>query len=208
MPSNHLYKEMIRVIRQVRPRAFLFENVRGLMSGRWTPEGEKGEIWRDVCDAFQRLGDYETRPALVQARDYGVPQNRPRVLIVGIRRDQGWKAQSGLVADGLLPQPFGGAPDLADLLGDLVDPDFAEHGENKQYLWPATTDIQRELRTKAGKLMGKGTALTEQLYSKHSGRVAKKFAAMHASGGQIHERFRTRKFAQRLLPAHWRARRT
>ena len=44
VPSNHLYKEMIRVIRALQPKMFLFENVRGLMTGRWTASGIPGDL--------------------------------------------------------------------------------------------------------------------------------------------------------------------
>ncbi len=42
IPSNHLYREMARVVQAVAPRAFLFENVRGLSTSRWTPDGKRG----------------------------------------------------------------------------------------------------------------------------------------------------------------------
>lgn len=87
IPSNHLYQEMARVIRALRPRAFLFENVRGLLTSRWSPEGDKGEVFRDVLAEFKSINGYEVRWELVQAKDYGVPQNRPRVIVVGVNHD-------------------------------------------------------------------------------------------------------------------------
>jgi DNA (cytosine-5)-methyltransferase 1 len=48
LPSNHLFEDMAYVVHQIRPRAFLFENVRGLLDARWTPSGRKGEIWEQV----------------------------------------------------------------------------------------------------------------------------------------------------------------
>ncbi|MEO0416052.1 MAG: DNA (cytosine-5-)-methyltransferase, partial [Verrucomicrobiota bacterium] len=87
IPSNQLYQEMVRVINFVRPKVFLFENVKGLLSGRWTKDGKKGEIFRDVLQAFRNIAGYEVEWNLVHAKDYGVPQNRPRVLLVGYRED-------------------------------------------------------------------------------------------------------------------------
>ncbi len=53
---------MIRVIEQVRPKLFLFENVKGLLSGRWTPSGaKKGEIWEDVKASFRAIEGYSVR---------------------------------------------------------------------------------------------------------------------------------------------------
>lgn len=61
IPSNHLFEEMVRVVRCVRPKMFLFENVRGLLYSRWTQGGEKGEIFKAVLKAFKSLGDYSVR---------------------------------------------------------------------------------------------------------------------------------------------------
>ena len=59
--SNHLYKQMIRVIAELKPKLFLFENVRGLISGRWTSDGEKGEnMARCSKSVFVKLSGYES----------------------------------------------------------------------------------------------------------------------------------------------------
>jgi DNA (cytosine-5)-methyltransferase 1 len=54
IPSNHLFEQMVKVVELVQPKIFLFENVAGLLSARWTPEGSKGEIFRDVIG--KRIG--------------------------------------------------------------------------------------------------------------------------------------------------------
>lgn len=204
IPSNHLYKEMIRVIQRLRPKMFLFENVRGILSGRWTADGQKGEIWSDVRAAFEAIEGYEVRWDLVQAKEYGVPQNRPRVLLVGVHRDLGWEAKPGRKADGLLPEPAGVPPTLRQLLGDLIDPDYLSKGETTAYPRAPRTEVQEWLRTlPSGRVLGKGEPLSEQLYSKHSEKIRRKFEAMHAHAGEIPEEFRTKKFAQRLLSPEW-----
>jgi len=205
VPSNHLYKEMIRVIKQVRPRMFLFENVRGLLSGRWTSDGRKGEIWRDVRQAFGSIDGYDSGHALIQAKDYGVPQKRPRVLIVGIRSDLGWRLHpESLPAGGLLPAPTGGAPDLYSLLSDLVDPRYKDKLATTEYLKDSQTAVQELLRrTSDGRMLRKGDPLSEQEYSQHAPRIVEKFAYMIANNGEIPEPMRTKKFAQRVLPKRW-----
>ena len=63
MPSNHLYKEMAKVIKTFEPKAFIFENVRGLLSAKWTKEGTKGEIFEDVKKEFMandKISDFRT----------------------------------------------------------------------------------------------------------------------------------------------------
>lgn len=204
IPSNHLYKEMIRVIRALKPRAFLFENVKGLMSGRWTRDGKKGEIWDDVRAAFGDINEYETDFSLLQAKNYGVPQNRPRVLLVGVRRDLEIRLDKKKVAGGLLPEPAGVPPHLEELLGDLVDARYPAVRQTDAYPETAKTKAQRELRTdRNGRVSAKGEPVTEHEYSNHSPSVRAKFAAMLRSGGKIPAKYQTKKFAQRLLRPKW-----
>lgn len=209
IPSNHLYREMAKFVEVVQPRAFLFENVRGLLSARWTPEGEKGEIWNDVLETFLNIGGrrglkgYSIAWSLVHAKDYGVPQNRPRVLMIGIRDDIRWTPGS-VVAGGRLPSPIGGAPDLVDLLGDLTDPDWKKNGVTSKYPSSPTNQIQRDLRRGLdGRVARRGAPLTEMEYSNHSEDVIRKFQYMIRNRGQIPDEMRTKKFAQRLLPKRW-----
>lgn len=212
LPSNHLFQDMAALIHRLKPRAFLFENVRGLLHSRWTSEGKKGEIWDEVFGTYQKIPGYTVSYSLVHAKDYGVPQNRPRVLMVGIRDDVQAEIQrdgepGDAIARGYLPQGGGGdkAPDLVDLLGDLVDPNYENGGATKKYPSPARTKIQKWLRTPrgGGSPLRKGDAVTEHEYSRHNDKILAKFRAMHANGGSVPAEFRTKKFAQRLLPARW-----
>lgn len=214
VPSNHLYREMARFVEAVAPRAFLFENVRGLLTARWTPSGKKGEIWEDVRETFAGIEvtiegtplRYRIGSALVRAREYGVPQNRPRVLLVGVREDIASELEldESAPASGLLPEGGMKPPDPIDLLGDLVDEDWQPGGETVRYPSPATSTIQKQLRrTPEGRALGKGTLLTDHVYSKHSPRVIAKFDHMIKNGGEIPAGMRTKKFAQRLLPERW-----
>jgi DNA (cytosine-5)-methyltransferase 1 len=206
IPSNHLYREMIRVIEGFSPKVFLFENVKGLLSGRWTKDGEKGEIFRDVLDAFRQIKGYEVRHKLVQAKDYGVPQNRPRILIVGIHNDLRWTPHStseDAVEAGLLPPPTGHAPDLVDVLDDLVDSNYMR-GATTTYPKSPITAFQREMRQLPDeRVLRKGAALTEHEYSNHSKEIRQKFQYMIDHNGEIPNGMRTKKFAQRVLPKTW-----
>lgn len=211
LPSNHLFQDMAAIIHRLKPRMFLFENVRGLLNAKWTTSGKKGEIFEDVLSTFQMLPGYSSAYSLVFAKDYGVPQNRPRVLIVGVRDDVGLATvlqRTGnpgeAVARGYLPEGERGAPDLLDLLGDLIDPDYENGGCTNRYPSAATTEVQRKLRTRAdGSVARKGQPLTEHDYSKHSDNIIAKFRAMHGNGGRVPQQFATKKFAQRVLPARW-----
>jgi DNA (cytosine-5)-methyltransferase 1 len=215
IPSNQLFKEMVRVIRAIRPKAFLFENVRGLLNSRWTPNGKSGEIFRAVLAEFGSLAGYRIHWSLLHAKDYGVPQNRPRVIMIGLREDvlQSWPRQRlrGLsdehpdaVEEGFLPKPSGTPPTLPELLGDLEDPECHRKPETRTYLSEPVTDIQRKLRTtREGLVLGLGAPVTEQEYSSHAPYIREKFLHMIRNDGQIPAKFQTKKFAQRVFPIEW-----
>lgn len=69
-----------------KPKAFVFENVRGIMSSKM-PNGKT--VPNEIKDRMEQLG-YNVSMKLVKSSDYGVPQNRYRYLIVGIRSDLGF----------------------------------------------------------------------------------------------------------------------
>lgn len=222
LPSNQLYQRMAKIITRVRPRVFLFENVRGLLTSKWTQEGAR-KIWPDVLAEFRAIPGYEVRWTLVSARDYGVPQNRPRVLLVGIRKDI---VEASTLLDtaadaedavkcGFLPQGEPSeCPDLEDLLGDLVDPkigkilnagDFPQGKfATTKYPSPARTPMQRHVRGPAPSHEHRlNEELTDHEYSKHAPRIVEKFKYMLANNGQIPEGAVTKKFSQRVLPKRW-----
>ena len=79
--ERDLFPEAIRLIREIRPRAVMLENVRGFLDSGF-------EEYRDhIFTEIKKLG-YVTHIKLLNASDYGVPQLRPGVVIVGIRKDQ------------------------------------------------------------------------------------------------------------------------
>lgn len=77
---NELYKQLIRVIKDKKPKFFLAENVKGLTNM------EKGEVFKLVLKDFKSLG-YKVKWKILNAADFGVPQTRQRVIITGVRND-------------------------------------------------------------------------------------------------------------------------
>jgi DNA (cytosine-5)-methyltransferase 1 len=209
IPTNHLYEDMADIIGTIRPKMFLFENVRGLLTARWTEEGEKGEIWSDVRRKLATIPGYIVESAVVFAKDYGVPQNRPRVLLVGIREDVsmtiGFKSRLGQPALGLLPASGGVAPHLEDLLSDLIDDSYVNGGRTATYQRDPQNAIQHDFRCfpRTGRIMAKGEPVLDHEYSRHSRLIVDKFEAMLQTGGKIPEELRTKKFGLRLLPRTW-----
>ena len=87
LPSNQLFQDLAYFVHKICPKIFLFENVEGLFRGKWNSSGEKGEIFKDVFSTFESIPDYTVKYRLIRASQYGVPQNRPRLLIVGFHKD-------------------------------------------------------------------------------------------------------------------------
>ena len=206
LPSNHLYQDMAFFIHKMKPKIFLFENVEGLLSAKWNKEGQKGEIFKDVLDTFTNLKGYTVKYKLVHAKDYGVPQNRPRVLVAGIKNNLVPSAidDNDAVSSGFLPGIIGGYPHLEEVFSDIIDKNFEYGGETTTYPSEPQTFWQEGIRTlPSGELMGKGHTMTEQEYSNHNPRTQAKFQAMINNHGEIPDEFKTKKFAQRLLPKKW-----
>ena len=67
-------------INKFKPKAFLVENVKGFMT-MW-----KGEVFEKIIEKFNSL-DYTINYKLIKSEQYGLPQARHRVFIVGIRKD-------------------------------------------------------------------------------------------------------------------------
>lgn len=78
---NFLYKEMLRIIRDKKPKFFVAENVKGLLSM------DKGGVIKMIVKDFEDLG-YKVNYKILNAAEYGVPQMRERVVIIGNRIDK------------------------------------------------------------------------------------------------------------------------
>jgi DNA (cytosine-5)-methyltransferase 1 len=83
-----LYKECLRIIKQKMPKVIVFENVKGLLSTKYIDGRNLADVIVSDLAEMNGLG-YNVVHQLVNAADYGVPQNRQRVLFVGIRKDLG-----------------------------------------------------------------------------------------------------------------------
>lgn len=74
-----LFYDFARVIDESRPKVFIFENVRGLLSH------DEGKTWRVIQDVFHSLG-YSIYSQTLNSKDYGIPQHRERIFVVGFRK--------------------------------------------------------------------------------------------------------------------------
>jgi len=79
-PRNYLYRFYVKFLKQFKPDIFIFENVPGLLSAG------NGALWKDVQKYFGRAGyDIDYKP--LNAYDFGVLQNRKRIIVIGWERE-------------------------------------------------------------------------------------------------------------------------
>jgi DNA (cytosine-5)-methyltransferase 1 len=83
-PRNKLFYEYVKFIKWYNPKAFVMENVKGLLSM------EKGKVIQLIKEEFENAGiGYNVDYKVLRASDYGVPQTRERVILIGFRKDLG-----------------------------------------------------------------------------------------------------------------------
>lgn len=73
-----LFREYVRLLQELSPVGFLFENVYGIIGA------QGGEAWNEILNSFSEVG-YKLYYRIVDAADYGVPQHRERLIIVGLK---------------------------------------------------------------------------------------------------------------------------
>ena len=82
-----LFYEYARLVEEIQPKVFIYENVRAVLTN------DCGQTWEIMKDIFKQLGynvyytNEDNKPSVLNAKDYGIPQNRKRVFVVGFRSD-------------------------------------------------------------------------------------------------------------------------
>ena len=104
--ERDLFPEAIRLTKEIRPKAIMLENVRGLQD----PKFDDYRVY--ITESFETMG-YHMIWKLIHSSDFGVPQLRPRMILVGIRKDLYHK-------DFLFPTGSGQAPSVGETLWDLL----------------------------------------------------------------------------------------
>lgn len=103
----NLFMQYKRVLSIIKPRAFVFENVTGILSM------DKGNLFKNIQREFEELG-YELKHKVLNAVDYGVPQQRERVILVGFLNGNNYEYPMPMHGDNLIPHVT-----LKDAIGDL-----------------------------------------------------------------------------------------
>lgn len=158
-PRNKLYLSYIRLVDEIRPKMFVIENVPGLVSLFG------GKIKDSIIEKFKEMG-YFIQYKILCAADYGVPQNRKRVIFVGTKNSNmnftyPKKNDSVVTCEMALSD----LPPLVDTLGE----------EEMDYISPPQNDYQSLMRKNSSKVYN-------HIAANHSERV-KKIISMVPAGG-------------------------
>jgi len=73
-----LFYDFARLIKETQPKVFIYENVPGMLAH------DRGKTWQVISEVFDSLG-YKIYKDLLNAKDYGMPQDRKRLFVVGFR---------------------------------------------------------------------------------------------------------------------------
>lgn len=125
---NRLYKELIRIISEKKPKFFIAENVKGILSMG------KGAVIKMILKDFSSMG-YKVQKKVLNAADYGVPQKRERVIIVGVRNDINFEYSypKATHTDGELKDGLEKWVSVGDALKNIPDPDTDASLPNHEY---------------------------------------------------------------------------
>lgn len=116
-----LFYHYAQFLRQLQPKMFLFENVRGLLTH------DKGRTYSTMCNVFAMAG-YKIYKEVLNAWDYDTPQKRERLITIGIREDLA-------KCEFHFPEKCGYKPVLRDVLMDVPDSPYTPYGEKKRKLF-------------------------------------------------------------------------
>jgi DNA (cytosine-5)-methyltransferase 1 len=113
-----LFREFARIVKECKPKVFIFENVQGLF------KHDQGRTWKIIYDTFKNYCGYDVHYQLLNARDYGIPQTRERLYCVGFRKKTKF----------LYPAPIPLKYRMYDFLEDYKDSPFYNKRINAKIL--------------------------------------------------------------------------
>lgn len=125
-----LFREFARIVKECRPKVFIFENVQGLF------KHDHGRTWEVIYDTFKDYCGYDIHYQLLNARDYGIPQTRERLYCVGFRKKTRF----------LYPAPIPLKYRMYDFLEDCRDSPYLITDRNEKILTQDKSHLDKLLR--------------------------------------------------------------
>lgn len=138
-----LFYEYARLVKEINPKVFIYENVQGLL------KHDKGNTWDIISKIFDSLG-YHYTYAVLNSKDYGIPQNRNRLFVVGFKDEEYFKSYE-------FPKPVELRYRLQDFLIENCDYGYFNYGniphipgavEQKHFLSEKVTNHVMSVGTK------------------------------------------------------------
>lgn len=126
---NFLFKYYVKVVELVEPQYFVMENVPNLLTT------ENGYFRKELETLFNQMG-YRLQMGVLNASDYGIPQNRRRAVIIGKKNCEAPE----------LPKPYDKKVTIWDAISDLAFLNSGEGTEEQEYRNEPQSDYQKELR--------------------------------------------------------------
>lgn len=161
-PRNRLFFGFVKFIDWYSPRAFVMENVKGLLSMKG------GEVLETILNAFRKAGSYGGYTVdyrVLLASDYGVPQNRERVIIMGFRNDL------HLTPDYPAPLETDHKITVDEAISDLPQIEASQGAEVMEYPMEPQNDYQRLMRANM-------QHVTNHVAMHHTPRLIARFSAI------------------------------
>lgn len=161
-PRNRLFYGFVKFINWYSPKVFVMENVKGLLSMK------NGQVLETILEEFGHAGEfggYDLAHGVLLASEYGVPQNRERVIIIGTRRDLGLHPE--------LPRPFvlDHKITVDEAISDLPQIEASQGFEVMDYPLEPQNDYQRMMRQNM-------QYVTNHIAMHHTPRLIERFRAI------------------------------
>ena len=180
-PRNSLFMDYLRIVREIKPKFFVMENVQGMLSMKT----KTGENVIDLVLSEMDKSGYNVNYELLNAAEFGVPQARKRVIFVGIRKDLEF------IKDEVLPKGwlFGeNQITVEQALMDLPQIKACEGVEEQEYSSEPQNDYQKYCRNGSNKVHN-------HIAMRHTKRLVERFEQIKfgQSVGDVSEQYAQRK---------------
>lgn len=158
---NFLFKHYVQVVELIKPKYFVMENVPNLLTA------EKGYFRKEIEALFAKRGYSQLSMGVLNASDFGVPQDRKRAVIIGKLNEMAPK----------LPTANGKKTTIWDAISDLAFLNSGEGEDEQPYLFPIESNYQRLLR-------GDNVVLYNHKATKHSAIALERLALIPPNAGK------------------------
>lgn len=141
-PRNKLFYSFVKFIQWYSPKAFVMENVKGLLSM------QNGNVIKTICEEFSNAGTYgyNVQYRVLRASNYGVPQHRERVILIGIRKDL------NITPKHPAPYELDHQITVDEAVMDLPQIESGQGLEEMNYVCEPQNEFQRTMRTNSSKV--------------------------------------------------------